>query len=173
MTHSLGRVAIFFAVGAMAAAAPAQAQEVFAGIVPASFSKRWSPNEWHVWAMPDGSCLALSQEPESTPFRFWGFRQSPGSRIDLIFGGFDNLRPRTVQMSFNDGGKFDYEARVVHYSEWDAYAISIQGNALSIFHEQTIVESFVNGQKIFFGITNSMRNVEKAMRKCLEWQASQ
>lgn len=155
---------------AFAAATPAQAQKVFSGIVPTQFSKKWNPNEWHVWALPDGSCLSLSQTPGLNPFKFWGFRQSPGSRIDLLFGSIENARPRTVQMSFNDGGLFEYSARVVHYSNWDAYAISIQGNALSVFHDQTIVHAYVNGEKIFGDVTNSMRNLEKAMGKCLEWQ---
>lgn len=170
MRHLLSLAA--FVLAGMAAATPAQAQKVFAGIVPAEYSKRWSPNEWHVWALPDRTCLALSQEPEQTPFRFWGFRQSPGSRIDLIFGSIERARPRKLQMSFNDGGLFDYDAKAERFLDWDAYVISIQGNALSIFHDQTIVASYVNGQKIFWGITNSMRNVEKAMRKCLEWQQS-
>lgn len=174
MKVSFGRAAAIITTTVIAAASPAHAQreKVFDGIVPTNALKAWAPNEWHVWAMPDGSCLALSQEPNDEPFKFWGFRQRPGSRIDLIFGSIANARPRRLQMSFNDGGKFDYDARVVHYVDWDAYAISVQGNALSVFHNQTIVESFVNGQRVFFGITNSMRNVEKTMRKCLEWQAS-
>jgi len=162
------------ALAGILAATPAQAQreKVFSGIVPEHPLKAWAPNEWHVWAMPDGTCLALAQEPTDTPFHFWGFRQSPGSRIDLIFGSIDDPRPRRLQMSFNDGGKFDYDARVERFSDWDAYVISVQGNALSIFHQQTIIESFVNGERVFFGITNSMRNVEKAMGKCLAWQQS-
>ena len=157
----------------VAAAHPALAQrKMVTTIVPDPYLKAWAQNEWHIWAMPDGSCLVLAQEPETTPLKFWGFRQSPGSRIDIIFTSTEPLRPRTLQMSFNDGGKFDYDARVVHYAEYDAYAISVQANALSIFHDQTIIESFVRGQKIFWGVTNSMRNVEIKMRKCLEWQTA-
>lgn len=162
-----------FTLIGLAAATPAQAQreKVFAGIVPANYLKKWEPNEWHIWAMPDGTCLALAQEPNDTPFKFWGFRQSPGSRIDLIFGSIEHARPRTLQMSFNDGGKFDYDARVEHFVDWDAYVISIQGNALTIFHDQTIIDSYVNGTRVFGGITNSMNHVAKVMRICLDWQA--
>lgn len=165
-------LAIFALIG-IGVARPAQAQEkVFSGISPVEFSKRWSPNEWHIWALPNGTCLALSQEPQDTPFKFWGFRQSPGSRVELVFGSIANGRARTVQMSFNDGGHFDYAARVVHLSDWDAYSISLQSNALSVFHDQTIVAAYVDGDMVFHGITNSMRHVEKAMRECLEWQQS-
>lgn len=174
MRVSFGIAAAIFGITAMGAASPAQAQrqKVFDGIIPTNILKAWAPNEWHVWAMPDGSCLALSQEPNDEPFKFWGFRQRPGTRIDLIFGSIAHARPRTLQMSFNDGGKFDYDARVVHYVDWDAYAISLQSNALSVFHDQTIIDSYVNGVRVFSGITNSMRNLSKAMRKCLEWQAA-
>jgi hypothetical protein len=161
-----------FAFICMGEAAPAHAQKVFAGIAPTVYSKKWNPNEWHIYALPDGSCYAIAQDPQFAQFHFWGFRQSPGSRVDLFFGSIENARPRTVQMSFNDGGHYDYAARVVHQSDWDAYAISLQSNALSVFHDQTIVAAYVNGEKVFHGITNSMRNVEKNMRKCLEWQQS-
>jgi hypothetical protein len=170
MRHILS-LAIFALAGA-GAVAPAQSQKVFAGIAPVSYSKAWAPNEWHVYALPDGNCFAIAQEPRDTPFKFWGFRQSPGSRVELFFGSIENARPRTVQMSFNDGGKFDYPARVVRQLDWDAYAISLQPNALSVFHNQTIVEAYVGGVRVFAGITNSMRYVEKTMRKCLEWQAA-
>lgn len=158
---------------AFSPAAQAQREKVFSGISPVHYLKAWAPNEWHVYAMLDRSCYAIAQEPNDTPFKFWGFRQKPGSRLDLFFGSIENARPRTVQMSFNDGGKFDYEARVVRQLDWDSYSISLQENALSVFHNQTIVEAFVNGEEVFHGITNSMRNVEKTMHKCLEWQQSQ
>ena len=174
MRVSFGIAAAIFGMTAMGAASPAQAQreKVFAGIRPVTYSKAWAVNEWHVYALPDGHCFAIAQEPQDTPFKFWGFRQSPGSRVELFFGGIENARPRTVQMSFNDGGKFDYPAKVVRQLDWDAYAISLQSNALSVFHDQTIVESYVGGVRVFSGITNSMRNLSKRMRKCLEWQAA-
>jgi len=125
---------------------------------------------WQVWALPDGKCLALIQYPDEKPFRFWGFRQSPGSRVELIFGSIDAARPRTVQMSFNDGDMFNYAAGVDHFSDWDAYVISLQPDALSIFHDDTFVDAFVDENKIFYGVTHSMRNGEKAMANCLEWQ---
>ena len=158
------------AVIAIGAVAPAQAQKVFGGIEPAVSLKRWSVNEWRVWALPGGQCLSLSQTPGLNPFRFWGFRQSPGSRLDMIFGAIESARPRTVQMSFNDGGLFDYDAQVERFMDWDAYVISIQGNALSVFHDSMTMHAYVNGEKVFGDVSNSMRNIEKTMRKCLEWQ---
>lgn len=152
--------------------APAQAQKRFAGIVPEHSLKAWAPNEWHVWAMPDGQCLALAQEPETTPFKFWGFRQSPGSRLDMIMGGFDSPRPRTLKMSFNDGGLFDYPAKVERFADYDAYVISLQGHALSVFHDQMVFGAFVGSTKIFWSVSNSMRNMAKRMDTCLAWQQS-
>ena len=164
-------LAIFVLIGS-GAVAPARAQEdVFYRIVPASPLKAWAPNEWHVWAMPAGrQCLALAQEPEDTPFKFWGFRQSPGSRVEMIFGSIASPRPRTLQMSFNNGGRFDYPATVEQFSDWKAYVISLQPNALSIFRDQMVFESFVGGTRVFLSVSNSMRHMEKTMRKCLEWQ---
>ncbi|MES2442591.1 MAG: hypothetical protein V4574_07150 [Pseudomonadota bacterium] len=162
---------IFASIGIWAAA-PAHAQKVFSGIEPAVFSKRWSVNEWRVWALPGNQCLSLSQTPGLEPFRFWGFRQSPGSRLAMIFGAIESARPRTVQMSFNDGGLFDYDAEVERFKDWDAYVISLQGNALSVFRDSMVMHSYVKGQKIFGDVSNSMRNLEKTMRKCLEWQQS-
>ena len=159
------------ALTGIGASAPAQAQKVFAGIVPENYLKRWSPNEWHVWAMPDGrQCLALSQDPGTEPFKFWGFRQSPGSRLDLIMGSIQSARPRTVQMSFNNGGLFDYPATVEHFLDWDAYVVSLQGNALSVFHDQMFIESYVSGRRVFMGSSNAMKHLEKVMGICLEWQ---
>lgn len=168
------RHVITFAIATLigiGATAPAHAQKVFAGIKPENALKAWAPNEWHVWAMPGGrQCLALAQEPETTPFKFWGFRQSPGSRLDMIMGSYESPRPRTLQMSFNDGGLFDYPAKVERFSDWNAYVISLQGNALSVFHDQMVFESFLGGTKIFWSVSNSMRNLEKRMTACLEWQ---
>jgi len=160
------------AVIAMGAVAPAHAhaQKVFSGIEPAVSEKRWSANEWRVWALPGNQCLSLSQTPGLQPFLFWGFRQSPGSRLEMIFGAIESARPRTVQMSFNGGGLFDYEAKVERFSNWDAYVISLQANALSVFHDSMTMHSYVKGQKVFGDVSNSMRNLEKTMRKCLEWQ---
>lgn len=159
-------------LGLTATPAAAQRQKVFAGIVPDPYLKKWSANLWQAWALPNGQCLELSQYPEETPFHFWGFRQSPGSRIDIIMGHIENPRRGTIQMSFNDGGKFDYAARVEQFVDWNAYVISVQGNALSIFHEDTFIDAYVNGEKVFWGVTHSMRNGEKVMKKCLDFQAN-
>jgi hypothetical protein len=168
-------LAVVLALGAAAtlAATPAaaQRQKVFSGIVPATFLKKWSANLWVVWALPNGQCLELAQNPEETPFRFWGFRQSPGSRIDLIMGAIENPQRGTIQMSFNDGGQFDYAARVEQFVDWNAYVISIQSNALSIFHDDTFIDAYVGDEKVFWAVTHSLRNGEKVMQKCLDFQA--
>lgn len=165
-------LALLLGLGLVATPAAAQRQKVFSGIVPASFLKKWSANLWVVWALPNGQCLELAQNPEETPFRFWGFRQSPGSRIDLIMGSIENPRRGTIQMSFNDGGQFDYVARVERFVDWNAYVISVQGNALSIFHDDTFIDAYADGEKVFWGVTHSLRNGEKVMQKCLDFQAS-
>lgn len=152
--------------------AAAQRHKVFAGIVPDPYLKKWSANLWQVWALPTGQCLELAQYPEETPFHFWGFRQSPGSRVDLIMGSIASPRRGKIQMSFNDGGLFDYVARVEHEGEWPAYVISLQPDALSIFHDDTFIDAYVDGEKVFWGVTHTMRNGEKVMKKCLDWQAS-
>ncbi|MEZ0242661.1 MAG: hypothetical protein ACAH11_04755 [Sphingomonas sp.] len=172
MRH-LARLAILSLIG-IGAAAPSNAQEeVFYRIAPEHPLKAWAPNEWHVWAMPAfDQCLALAEEPQDTPFKFWGFRQSPGSRVEMIMGSMASPRPRTLQMSFNDGGRFDYAARVERFSDWDAYVISLQPNALSVFHSSMTFEAFVGGQRIFLSVSNSMKNLEKRMTACLEWQQS-
>lgn len=159
-------------LGLTASPAMAQRPKDFAGIVPASYLKKWTASTWQVWALPDGKCLELLQTPEFTPFKFLGFRQSPGSRIDMIFGSFDSPRPRTVQMSFNNGGLFDYDAEVEQFADWRAYVISVQGNALSVFPNTMVFHAYVNGEKIFWEVTHTMRDGEKAMRNCLEWQAA-
>ena len=163
-------ILVVSAVIGMGVAAPAHAQKVFSGIEPGVSEKRWSASEWRVWALPGNECLALSQTAGLEPFLFWGFRQSPGSRLNMIFGHIEDARPRTVQMSFNAGGLFDYDATVEQFSRWNAYVISIQGNALSVFRDQMVIHAYVNGEKVFGDVSNSMRNLEKTMGKCLEWQ---
>lgn len=172
MQHAFGWAAALTTMIAIGASAPAQAQaqRVFGGVTPTTYLKKWSANEWKVWAMPDGSCLALAQDPEEVPFHFWGFRQVIRSKIDLVFGSFEHIRPRTLQMSFNDGGHFDYPAKVVQFVDWNAYSVTLQGKALAVFHDQTIIEAFTGDTRIFVGITNSTRNLEKKMNTCLEWQ---
>ena len=143
---------------------------MFSGIVPVKFDRKWEANEWVVWALPTGRCLAEAQYPDETPYRFWGFRQSPGSRIELFFGSIADARSQTIQMSFNDGDNFDYDAEVEHQVDWDAYVISLQSDALSVFHDDTFVDAYVGDEKVFWGVTHSMRNLEKTMAKCLAWQ---
>ncbi len=150
---------------------PAAAKEAaFSGLVPVKFDHKWEVNEWVVWALPGGLCDAEAQYPDQTPFRFWGFRQSNGSRVDLYFGSIENARPQTVQMSFNDGENFAYAAQVEHQADWDSYVISLQPDALSVFHDDTFVDAYVDDEKVFWGVTHSMRNLEKTMAKCLTWQ---
>ena len=155
---------------AVASAAPRATH--FVGIVPVTILHKWTGNLWQVWAEPGHECYAISQYPDETPFRFWAFRQTPGSRIDMLFGSIANARPGIVQISFNDGKNFDYRARVEHVVDWDAYVISLQPDALSIFHDDTFVDAYVDGEKVFWSVTHSMRKGEQLMAECLKWQES-
>ena len=158
-------------LGAVLAATPVSAgEQVFAGIKPENFIKKWSFNDWHVWAMPGGTCLALEEVPGAVPFSFWGFEQSAGSRVKVMFGSIENARPQTVQMSFNNGGKFDYHADVRRMSDWDAYVISLQSDALAILPNQLIIEADVGGEQIFLNEYNEMDKVYSKMADCLSWQ---
>lgn len=165
-------VSLALALSAFGVSTPARAQETFTGVKPASYLKEWRENEWWVWAMPGETCLSLAQDPGFTPIRFWGFSQSPGSRLSLVFGTIENARPQTLQMQFNGGGHFDYPAQVVRVAGEDAYVISFKPNSLSAFHAQTIIEASANGAVVFYGISNNTRSMQKMMGKCAEWQQS-
>ena len=170
---SLGRAwrGALFGLCATLTAVPASAGEkVFAGIGPENYGKIWSFGDWHVWALPNGSCLALEEVPGAVPFSFWGFQQSPGSRVQVMFGSIENARPQTVQMSFNNGGKFDYHADVRRMSDWDAYVISLQPDALSILPNQLIIEADVGGSLVFLNENNDMGRIYDKMADCLSWQ---
>lgn len=162
-----------FAAAALTAIGPAGARtKVFAGVAPVQFDKKWSFDDWHVWAMPGDVCLAMESYPIEVPFRFWGFRQSPGSSLQLYFGSIENARPQTVQMSFNNGGQFDYSAEVIQIQDWDAYAIFMRGNALSVFPRQLTVEASVGGDRVFMNVYNAMGRVRDNMAECLAWQGN-
>ncbi|MDB5429273.1 MAG: hypothetical protein JWP35_389 [Caulobacter sp.] len=170
MRRAAARAAWLVAAALLACSPATAGEKVFSGVSPVNALKTWTANLWQVWAEPNGDCLALIQYPDETPFRFWGFRQSPGSRVELIFGAIASARPQTVQMSFNDGGNFDYAARVEQYADWDAYVISLQPDALSVFPEDIFIDADVDGEQVFWGGTHRMRSGEEAMAKCLAWQ---
>lgn len=155
-----------------ASASAATTRTAFGGVEPTQYGKKWSFDDWHVWALPSHECLAMESYPNETPFRLWGFRQSPGSRLQLYFGSIENAQPRTVQMSFNDGGQFDYDAEVVRIKDWDVYSISMRGNALSVFPSQLTVEASVGGERVFMNVYNAMGRVRDKMTECLAWQQS-
>ena len=73
-------------------------------------------------------------------------------------------------MSFNNGGKFNYHADVRRMSDWDAYVISLQPDALSILPNQLIIEADVDGSKVFLNEYNEMNRVYDKMADCLNWQ---
>ena len=158
------------AIGLVGPASASRREAVFDGIEPAGFLKKWSFDDWQVWAMPNGSCLALEQYPDEEPFRFWGVRQSPGSRLTVYFGSIANARPQVLQMSFNSGGRFDYDASVERFRDWDAYAISLQSNALSVFPRQLMIEAYSGGSRVFLNVYNAMDRLRSNMGQCLSWQ---
>ena len=173
--HTLRRTALGLGVAvAMLTGGPAAAasKPVFGGVEPAQFDKKWSFDDWHVWALAGDVCLAMEAYPDETPFQLWGFRQSPGSRLQLYFGSIQNAQPQTVQMSFNNGGQFDYPAEVIRIRDWDVYAISMRGNALSVFPRQLTVEAYVGGKRVFLNVYNAMGRVRDKMAECLAWQES-
>ena len=171
---------VLFSVGSVLAATlalpgPAAAAKdddtYVAGVEPA-YLKKWSFDDWNVWATEYGTCMALEQDTLGyQTYHVWGFEQSPGSRLTMYFGSIQNARPQTVQISWNTGkGDFDYDAQVKHLREWDAYEISLQANALSVFPRQLTVVAHVGGERVFLNVYNSMDRLRKAMAECLAWQ---
>lgn len=154
-----------------AAAGNAKGDDYVAGVVPATFKKEWKFDDWNVWATEYGTCMALEQDTLGyAAYHVWGFEQSPGSRLTMYFGSIENAQPQTVQLSWNNGGDFDYDAQVKHLRDWDAYEISLQANALSVFPRQLTVVAHVNGERVFLNVYNSMDRLRKAMTECLAWQ---
>ncbi len=157
--------------GAAAAGKDKDDDGYVAGVVPANFKKEWKFDDWNVWATAQGTCLALEQDNLGyAAYHVWGFEQSPGSRLTMYFGSIENARPQTVQMSWNNGGEFAYEAQVKNLRDWDAYEISLQANALSVFPRQLTVVAHVNGERVFLNVYNSMDRLRKAMAECLAYQ---
>ena len=153
---------------ASAAAAGSKEDDTYVAGVEPAYKKKWSFDDWHVWATEYGSCMALEQDTLGyATYHVWGFEQSPGSRMTMYFGAIENARPRTVQMSWNNGGDFDYEADVKHLRDWDAYEISLQANALSVFPRQLNVAAKVDGKVVFINVYNSMDRLRKNMAECL------
>ena len=139
------------------------------GIEPA-YVKKWSFDDWNLWATTRGTCLALEQETLGySAYHVWGFEQSPGSRVMMYFGSDENAQPQTVQMSWNMGGDFDYDAQVIEFMDWKVYTISLQANALSVFPRQLNVAAKVNGKVVFINVYNSMDRLRKAMTECLAY----
>ena len=158
------------AVSPASAGKSKEADTYVAGVQPASV-KKWSFDDWNVWATPYGTCMALEQDSIGWPtYHVWGFEQSPGSRLTMYFGSIENAQPQTVQMSWNNGGDFDYDAQVKHLRDWDAYEISLQANALSVFPRQLNVAATINGKVVFINVYNSMDRLRRAMAECLAFQ---
>ena len=141
------------------------------GVIPATFKKQWKWDDFYIWATDQGTCLALEQDTEhENGYHVWGWEQSPGSRLTMYFGGIEDARPQTVQMSWNDGGEFPYDAEVRSFRDWDVYAISIQANALSVFPRQLTVTAHVDGKLVFLNVYNSIDRLRNHMAECLAYQ---
>lgn len=157
-------------LGAPATAAP---QATVLTIHPENFAQRWDRGPWRVWALSGHTCLTFYQESRTSQEAFWGFRQSPGSRVDFIVGGPGVVRPGTVETDLNDGGRFRQNASVEDFGGYDSYVISFEADALSIFHDTMSFDVFVDGTQIAYGlVSHQMRDLEKIMAKCLAWQES-
>ena len=169
MPAAVAALAMLF-VGAPATAAP---QATVLTVHPESFAQRWDRGPWRVWALSGHTCLTFYQESRTSQEAFWGFRQSPGSRLDFIVGGPGVVRPGTVETDLNDGGRFRQNASVEDFGGYDSYVISFEADALSIFHDTMSFDVFVNGTQIAYGlVSHQMRDLEKVMAKCLAWQES-
>ena len=154
-----------------AAAGKSREDETYVAGVQPAYNKKWAFDDWNVWATQYGTCLALQQDNIGWPtYHVWGFEQSPGSRLTMYFGSIQNAQPQTVQMSWNNGGAFAYDAQVKHLREWDAYEISLQANALSVFPRQLTVVAHVKGERVFINVYNSMDRLRKTMAECLAFQ---
>lgn len=150
-------------------ATPRTDNTYIAGVEPA-YLKKWTFDDWNVWATQYGSCMALEQDVSWPTFHLWGFEQSQGSRVTMYFGSIQNAEPQTVQLSWNNGGEFAYDASVKHFREWDAYEISLQANALAVFPRQLTVVAHAGGERVFLNVYNSMDRLRKHMDECLAWQ---
>ena len=133
LSVSLLLLTAIIAPGAAAGASAGNKDDTYvAGIEPA-YVKKWSFDDWNVWATTRGTCIALEQETIGyAAYHVWGFEQTPGSRVTMYFGSDENARPQTVQMSWNMGGDFDYDAQVIEFKDWKVYQISLHANALSV-----------------------------------------
>ena len=142
-------------------------------IRPETFAQKWDNGPWRIWALPNHSCLTFYQEARTAQDAFWGFRQSPGSRVEFIVGGPGVVRPGTVETDMNDGGRFRQRTSVEDFGGYASYVISFQSDALSIFHDTMTFDVYVDGTQIAYGlVSHKMRDLEKVMAKCLTWQES-
>lgn len=142
-------------------------------IKPESFQQKWDKGPWRAWALSGGTCLSIYQESRTGQDVFWGFRQSAGSRVEFIVGGPNVVRPGTVETDLNDGGRFRQKFTVENLGGYDSYVISYQSDALSIFHDEMTFDVYVDGTQVAYGlVSHQMRDLEKVMGKCLDWQAS-
>jgi len=159
--------------GIAPSSAAAREDETYVRGIEPAYVKKWSFDDWNVWATTHGTCLALEQDTLGySAYHVWGFEQSPGSRLTMYFGSDENARPQTVQMSWNMGGDFDYDADVIEFMDWKVYKISLQANALSVFPRQLNVAAKIDGKVMFINVYNSMDRLRKHMAECLAFEGA-
>lgn len=169
--HGIGVVAAAFATLMGSVPTRAAPQATVLTVHPENFAQKWDKGPWRVWALSGHTCLSFYQESRTSQNAFWGFRQSPGSRVDFIVGGPDVVRQGTVETDLNDGGRFRQNASVEDFGGYDSYVISFEADALSIFHDTMSFDVFVDGTQVAYGlVSHEMRDLEKVMAKCLAWQ---
>ena len=169
------RATIAAVVASLFAAVPAHAmpQATVLTIKPESFAQKWDKGPWRVWALHSGECLSIYQESRTSQDVFWGFRQSAGSRVEFIVGGPNVVRPGSLETEMNDGGRFPQKFSTENLGGYDSYVISLQSDALSIFHDEMSFDVYVDGTQVAYGlVSHQMRDLEKVMAKCLDWQTS-
>jgi len=137
-------------------------------IIPVTSSHSWTVGHWKIWAISDDVCFAVNQW-DTQKVQFWGFRQK-GPQLELFFYSDGTPQPQTLQMSFNDGGKFNYDAKVEHIAEYDAYVISLGKATTAVFPNVIDFEADAGGNRIWWERELNMSKVESAMNKCWEWQ---
>ncbi|MBC7499189.1 MAG: hypothetical protein H7315_01575 [Herminiimonas sp.] len=148
----------------------AEGKHGFYRVAPATSSHHWEVGHWRIWAEPDGVCRGFNQW-DTTRVRFWGFREK-GSQLELFFSSDGPAQPQRLQMSFNDGGKFDYDARVERVAGIDSYVVALGKHSTAIFPNNINFEAFAGGTQIWSEREFNMSKVDDAMAKCVDWQYS-
>ena len=154
----------------LAAGWPAQS-ETGHRISSASARHRWKQDHWEIRAEPGSICVAIAQyglEPKG----FWGFIQTGTklSSLEIFFDSGGPAQPKTIQMSYNDGGMNTHSARVENWAGMDSYVVPMGPNLLADYRTVTEFAAYSDGKLIWSEKEFHMDKVEDAMLKCWEWQ---